>query len=199
MNFLDIAHSRYTTKKYNPNKKISDKDIEQLKEILRMSPSSINSQPWRFTIISDPKLKNELADVSFFNQHKVQDASHLVVFNVIDNLDVFEQQIKENLPEAAYGYYTQHLKNEPEADIKIWMAKQVYLSLGFFLSACASMNIDSTTMEGINIAEYARILGQTDYKPLFAVAIGYRNEEDENQPSKTPKTRLKLEDVVKSI
>ena len=44
MNFLNIASSRYTTKKYDPNKTIDDDTIGKLKEIIRLSPSSINSQ-----------------------------------------------------------------------------------------------------------------------------------------------------------
>lgn len=58
------------------------------------------------------------------------------------------------------------------------------------------MDIDSTSMEGINADEYAKILQQNDYKPLFAVAIGYRDMQDENQPSITPKSRL---DTIESI
>ena len=57
MNFLDLSKSRYTTKKYNPELKISEEKIQQLKEILRLSPSSIDSQPWKFTFVSDKALK----------------------------------------------------------------------------------------------------------------------------------------------
>ena len=45
MNFLSIAQNRYTTKMYN-GKRIPEDTLNQLKEILRLSPSSINSQPW---------------------------------------------------------------------------------------------------------------------------------------------------------
>lgn len=57
MNFLEIAQTRYTTKVYDPTKKVSDSDIETLKEILRLTPSSINSQPWHFTFISNEEIK----------------------------------------------------------------------------------------------------------------------------------------------
>lgn len=199
MNFINIAENRYTTKKYDSSKKISEDKLQQLKEILRLSPSSIDSQPWKFTFISDESLKNKLAEASYFNEHKVKDASHLVVFNVIDNIEKFENQIKENLPEGSVAYYNQMIKPGTEADIKSWLSRQVYLSLGYFLSACASMDIDSTPMEGIDTAEYAKILGSKDYKPLFAVTIGYRDTADSNQPSITPKSRLDINDVIESI
>lgn len=198
MDFLNLSNSRYTTKKYNSELKISEDKIEQLKHILRMSPSSIDSQPWKFIFISDEKLKNKLAGESFFNEHKVNDASHLVIFNVIDNLQKFEEQINKNLPEGSVGYYNKNLKTRSEQEIKSWLAHQVYLSLGFFLSACAAMGIDSTSMEGINIEGYDNILQTKDYKPLFAVAIGYRDSEDANQPSITPKSRLNIAEVIES-
>ena len=196
MNFLDIAKNRYTTKKYDPNGKITDETIGQLKEILRLSPSSINSQPWKFTFISDTKTKSELSKVSYHNEEKINDASHIVVFSVIDNVADFENRNLSRLPERSGSYYNRMVKPKGEAGIKSWMSCQVYLSLGFFLSACAAMGIDSTPMEGIETEEYDRILQQDGYKTLFGVAIGYRDKDDANQTSITPKFRLDTEDVI---
>lgn len=199
MNFTTLANSRYTTKKYDPTQKIPAEKIEQLKEILRLSPSSINSQPWKFTIISDEALKAELAAVSYFNEQKIKDASHLVVFSSIDDISHFEKQIGEHLPEGSVTYYNTFIKPLPKAEIKSWLQNQVYLSLGFFLSACASMDIDSSPMEGIQADKYAEILKLNGYKPLFAVAIGYRNPEDANQPSVKPKSRLEMDLIIDVI
>lgn len=199
MSFLEIAKNRYTTKKYNPNVKISEEKIEQLKEILRLSPSSINSQPWQFFFVSDEKTEQKLASVSFFNEQKINEASHLVVFSVIDSVEKFEEQIRQNLPEGSVNYYNNFLKPLPETEIKSWLQHQVYLSLGFFLSACASLEIDSSPMEGLKTEEYDKILQLNGYKTLFAVAIGYRNPDDTNQPTVKPKFRLALEQIIHSI
>lgn len=199
MNFSTLAKNRYTTKKYDSTQKISESQIQELKEVLQLSPSSINSQPWKFTFVSDEAMKNALAAVSYFNEPKIKDTSHLVVFSVIDNLELFEKQIKTYLPEGSVGYYNQFIKTLPEEEIKAWLGHQVYLSLGFFLSACASMGIDSTPMEGIMNKEYDSILGEKDYYPLFAVAIGYRDENDANQPALKPKSRIPFEEVITTI
>lgn len=61
MAFLETAKERYTTKKYNSTERITADKIAELKEILRLSPSSINSQPWRFFFISDGETKTKLA------------------------------------------------------------------------------------------------------------------------------------------
>lgn len=199
MSFLNNAESRYATKKYDSNRQIPDEKIRELKKILRLSPSSIDSQPWRFIFVADRKVKKELADVSYFNEHKISEASLLVVFCAIDDLTKFEEQITRNLSEVAVTYYMEHIKPLPEFEIKSWLQHQVYLSLGFFLAACSTMGIDSTPMEGIRGDDYARILNLNGYKPLFAVALGYRAADDFNQPTLTPKSRLSPEDIIYTI
>lgn len=199
MHFLDIAKNRYATKKYNPNEKLSEGTIEQLQEILRLSPSSINSQPWKFTIISDAKIKSELAAVSYHNLEKINQASHLVVFSVIDSVEKFETENLSQLPEGAVNYYHQLVKPLGEAGIKNWMKHQVYLSLGFFLAGCANMEIDSTPMEGIEHTAYDEILQNDGYTTLFAAAIGLRDTADFNQPVLKAKSRRPLEDIVDYI
>ncbi|MEL6561443.1 MAG: winged helix-turn-helix transcriptional regulator [Bacteroidota bacterium] len=62
MSFLTSMQQRYTTKKYDSSAKIAAAEIAELKEILRLSPSSINSQPWKFTFVSDTATKKALEE-----------------------------------------------------------------------------------------------------------------------------------------
>ena len=198
MDFLQLAQNRYTTKHYS-SKRVSDEDIAKLKEILRLTPSSINSQPWQFVFISDEATKEAFAKVSFFNEERIRQASHLVVFMANSALPSFEEKLAKASTEAGVGFY--HKVQKPKGDVSLyaWMNNQVYISLGFFLSACASMGIDSTPMKGILGAEYDNLLADPDYTTLFAVAIGYRDPEDSNQLHLRPKSRLSLEEVVKEF
>ncbi len=199
MSFLQSMQTRYTTKKYNPSKRIDASKIQELKEILRLTPSSINSQPWKFTFVSDVETKGKLSEVSWINTQKVLDCDTLVIFSRIDDLDYFEEQIHRELPEGAVDYFKNKIKSMSDQEIKRWIDKQVYLSLGIFLSACAEMKIDSTPMEGLEPEKYDKILGQDNYHTLAAVAIGYRDEDDSNQPSKKPKSRIDLDKIVETI
>lgn len=199
MGFLNIAQSRYTTKKYNSTKKIDNNIIEQLKEIIRLSPSSINSQPWKFTFVENENVKNQLSEYSHYNSNKVKDASHIVVFSVLKDTEAFENLRLTQLPEVTSAYYNRVLKPKGEDHVMNWLTSQVYLSLGFFLSATASLGIDSTPMEGIDQDGYDFVLQEDNYKTLFAVAIGYRDEEDSNQPTSTPKFRLNEDLIIRSI
>ncbi|WP_262888074.1 hypothetical protein [Cellulophaga sp. Z1A5H] len=42
MNLQDTLNWRYTTKEFDTSKKISEEDMLQVKNLLRMSPSSVN-------------------------------------------------------------------------------------------------------------------------------------------------------------
>ncbi|WP_291960692.1 NAD(P)H-dependent oxidoreductase [Maribacter sp.] len=199
MDFRSIAEERYTTKKYDATKKISDSQIEDLKHILKLSPSSINSQPWLFTFVSNKQIKDQLADASYSNASKIKDASHLVVFSVLDNLEEFEKRVEENLHEGSIKFYKQVVKPQPEEKTINWLSQQVYITLGFFLAACATMKIDSTPMEGIEPKKYKEILKIENHKVLFSVALGHRHLEDDTQPSLVGKSRLGADVVIQSI
>ncbi|KQC30644.1 nitroreductase family protein [Flagellimonas eckloniae] len=199
MSFIKSMQNRYTAKKYDSSKKIETKKIEELKEILRLSPSSINSQPWKFTFVSDRETKERLSKVSWLNTNKVLDCNTVVVFSRINDISLFEQQIEEGLPKGAVDYYKEFIKPNAEEQIMAWFDRQVYLALGMFLSACAEMGIDSTPMEGVEPENYDMILNQKSYSTLMAVAIGYKDENDFNQPSKKPKSRRALNQVIKTI
>lgn len=197
MSFLEKMKSRYTVKKYNPNGTLSNETVQQLKDILRLSPSSINSQPWNFVFVDQSSENREkLAGASYWNNEKVTNSNLLIVFQVLKNPEDFEKQIEGNLPEGSVNYYKNFVKSKGEAFIKSWMAHQVYLSLGILLSACAEMGLDSTPMEGIENDQYDEIIGNEKYETLFAVTIGRRSEEDTNQPAVTPKNRLDREEVI---
>ncbi|WP_299213017.1 NAD(P)H-dependent oxidoreductase [uncultured Dokdonia sp.] len=199
MSFLKSMQHRYTTKKYDASKKIEKQKIEELQQILRLTPSSINSQPWKFTFVSNPDTIQKLSEVSWINTNKLLDSDTTVVFSRINSLSLFEEQIEKELPEGAVNYYKEYIKPKPEAEIKAWFDKQVYLALGILLSACAEMGIDATPMEGIEPDNYDKILDQTDYATIVAVCIGHRNPDDSNQPSKNPKSRRALQDVIETI
>ncbi|WP_298319128.1 nitroreductase family protein [uncultured Aquimarina sp.] len=199
MSFLESMQNRYTTKKYDPAKKIERSKIQELKEILHLSPSSINSQPWKFTFVSDNDTKQKLAKVSWLNTNKVLESDTVVVFSRINNIDLFEKQIENELHEGAVNYYKEFIKPQTKEQIKAWFDRQVYLALGVFLSACPEMGIDATPMEGVEPENYDIILNQTNYSTLMAVAIGYRDDEDFNQPSKKPKSRRDINKVIETI
>jgi len=199
MDILELMKKRYSAKKYNADKPIPQEKIEALKEVLYLSPSSINVQPWKFTFVQNPEVKAKLASVSMHNLEKVNQAQLVVVFSVADDLDAFQQIVDTQFQEARRNWYNQIRANKPEAELKTWLSQQVYIALGVGLTASIALGLDSTAMEGIESDKYKEILNMSDFKPLFAMAVGYGAEDDFNRIEVMPKSRRSLESVIESI
>lgn len=199
MNILELIQNRYTAKKYDTSKEIPEEIVEQLKEILRLSPSSINIQPWKFTFVQNPEIKEKLAAVSMHNAEKINQAKLLIVFSVADDLDAFQQVVDNELPQARRDWFNKIRAKMPENELKTWLSKQVYIALGVGLTASVSLGLDSTAMEGIESDKYMEILNMSTYKPLFAMAVGYGAEDDSNRLDYTPKSRRLKESVINTI
>ncbi|OOV19257.1 nitroreductase family protein [Flavobacterium sp. LM4] len=199
MNILELMKKRYSAKKYNADKVIPQEKIEALKEILYLSPSSINVQPWKFTFVQNTGVKAQLAAVSMHNQEKVNQAQLVVVFSVADDLDAFQQIVDTQFTEARRNWYNQMKASKPEVDLKIWLSQQVYIALGVGLTASIALGLDSTAMEGIESDKYKEILNMSDFKPLFAMAVGYGADDDFNRIEVMPKSRRLLDSVIESI
>ena len=77
-----------------------------------------------------------------------------------------------------------------------WMARQVYIALGEFITAAALLGVDTCPMEGIEAPKFDEILGLTAmvYGALCACAAGYRAADDKY--AKLPKVRFKPQDVI---
>ncbi|MCB4766234.1 MAG: nitroreductase family protein, partial [Sulfurovum sp.] len=75
---------RYTCKKYNPSKRIPKEDLDIFYEALRLSASSINSQPWRFVVIESSEARERMvktfAEKYLFNLPHIHDASQIILF-----------------------------------------------------------------------------------------------------------------------
>ncbi len=54
---LEDLNSRHTVKKYDASRKVPEADLAVLFEAMRLSASSINSQPWKFVVIESDEAK----------------------------------------------------------------------------------------------------------------------------------------------
>jgi nitroreductase len=191
--FIENQNWRYATKKFNSEKKISNSDLEILKEAIQLSSSSYGLQPYKVLIIENEEIRKQLQPASW-GQSQITDASHLFVFASETNVDAeyitryAENMAKtRNIPfDSVKGYADFMIGNitslTPEKQL-IWAQKQAYLALGNLLNAAAELKIDVTPMEGFLPEQYNEILGLAE-KGLHATlvaTIGYRHDEDDTQ------------------
>ena len=191
--FIENQNWRYATKKFNSEKKISNSDLEILKEAIQLSSSSYGLQPYKVLIIENEEIRKQLQPASW-GQSQITDASHLLVFASETNVDAeyitrFAENMAKtrNIPfDSVKGYADFMIGNistlTPEKQL-IWAQKQAYLALGNLLNAAAELKIDVTPMEGFLPEQYNKILSLTE-KGLHATlvaTIGYRHDEDDTQ------------------
>ncbi|QIE59119.1 oxygen-insensitive NAD(P)H nitroreductase [Rasiella rasia] len=219
MNLTETLNWRYTTKEFDPTKSISDADMAQIKNLLRMSPSSVNLQPWHFIIAETKEGKERIAKGTqgffSFNEPKVTNAAAVVLFcSKIDANEAYikhiadtedsdgrfpNEDVKNGFLGAAKTFSGIH-KYELK-DLQHWLEKQVYLNIGNFLLGVASLQIDATPMEGIDVKALDEEfeLRENGYTALVAVSLGYRAESDFNSTEKTPKSRLAESEIFTVI
>lgn len=82
-----------------------------------------------------------------------------------------------------------------------WLEKQVYLNLGNFLLGTAALGLDAVPMEGVDVKELDKEfeLREKGFTAIGVVSVGYRTEEDFNDPNKTPKSRYELDEIITNI
>ena len=59
MNFLELVQLRHSVRKYEA-RKIEKQKLEYIMECVRMAPSAVNFQPWRFRIIDEEAQLNAI-------------------------------------------------------------------------------------------------------------------------------------------
>jgi nitroreductase len=182
---------RYATKLFDPSRTIPAEQWQALEDCLVLSPSSYGLQPWKFLVIDDPALRQELRPHSW-NQSQITDCSHLVVLLVkrtvtaadadrfvaslaaargqeLSSLDTYRQMIQVDLIEGPRA-----------AAIERWASNQLYIALGNLMTSAALLGIDTCPIEGFSPPDYDRILGLESgpFRSAVVCACGYRSAED---------------------
>lgn len=213
MHLIDLAKQRYTTKAFDPSRKVPQETVDALLEQLRHSPSSVNSQPWHFVVAATEEGKARIAKGAeggfAYNVSKIVNASHVIV--LCTRTDMPEEHLQALLAQEARdgrfptaeaqagqdntrrGYVALHRFDQK--DLQHWMEKQTYLALGTLLLGAASLGVDATPMEGFDFKKLDEELGlrAQGYSSLVLVALGYRADSDFN--AGLPKSRLPAERV----
>lgn len=215
MDALTVARTRYTTKHYDASRRISDEDFAKLLEILRLAPTSVNSQPCRYFIADTDQAKQKiLPAVLDFNRDRVRNASHVVIFTVPTRVtdaglrEILTQEERDGRFGTSAEIKAQQdagrrhfvgLHQVSTSELVAWESRQAYIAQGFALMAAASMGIDSTPIEGADFAFLDEILGlgQKSLTSIFMMSFGYRDPNDAN--ARRPKSRLPAETIFTRI
>lgn len=203
---------RYATKKFDPSRKVPEHLWKTLEHAMMLAPSSYGLQPWRFVVVTDPRVRARLREAGF-NQPQITDASHLVVFTqkiavTPADVDAYIDRIAEvrNVPREALqdfrGMMVGSMSNPPGlpgGSMEIWTRSQVYIALGFLLASAAQLGVDACPMEGFDPARFDEILGlkKDGYHAAVLATVGYRAADDGF--GAMAKVRARADDVIKHV
>lgn len=209
MELIKNLQWRYATKKFDTSRKVSQNDLEQIMEAVRLSASSYGLQAYKVLVVEDEAVREQLKAASW-NQPQITDSSHLFVFcnykqvndQVIDEFITLNAGVK-GIGSESLQPYADFLKNSltsrSEDDLQVWTSKQTYIALANLLAASAELKIDACPMEGFDAAAYNEILGLNEKGLSAAVvaAVGYRSADDETQfAAKVRKMKNELFEIV---
>lgn len=197
---------RYAVKQFDPTRPIAPETWSAIEQSLLLAPSSFGLQPWRFLVITDSKLKDQMPAISW-QQKQPRDCSHMVVLAARKTIDqeyigrfIDSVALTRNVPrDKLIGFENAILKSVSEVDRDQhldWNARQVYIALGQLMMAASLVGVDSCPMEGIDKEGYDRLLhlDETDYTTVVTCALGYRSSDDKY--ALAPKVRFPRTEII---
>jgi nitroreductase len=209
MNSIERLEWRYATKKFDNTKKISENQLDILKNTFNLTATSYGLQPLKLLVISNKKLRLELLEHTY-NQQQVIDCSHLLVIcikttvdeNYVDDkfdLEKKEREISEDVIKDFRSFLKETIANKSKEEIENSSINQAYIALGNLMTVCAYESIDSCPMEGFNSAKYDEILNlkKHDLKSILLLPVGFRAEDD--VMSSLKKVRIPIEESIITI
>ncbi|AZA60553.1 NAD(P)H-dependent oxidoreductase [Chryseobacterium indoltheticum] len=207
MSLIEDLNWRHAVKAYDPEKKVSQEDLNKILEAARLAPTSSGLQPFRIIVVENQELKNKMVKGAL-NPEVMRDSSHVLVFAAWDSYSnekidkVYDYTTDErDLPRGRFGSYTDKIKElygaqTPEQHFA-HTARQTYIALGLAMAQAAELKVDSTPAEGFSNEVVDEILGlkELGLKSVSLLYIGYRDQDNDWMAS-MKKVRIPMAEFI---
>lgn len=176
MQVKQAIERRRSIKNYDPHHKLTQQEIDELMQLAMLSPTAFNIQNWRFVIVTDPVLRQQIRAVSW-NQAQVEEASLLIVLTA--DLKAWAKQPErywQNAPKAvadilvpAIGHYYEN-NEQAQRDEAMRSCGMAAMTL---MLAAKDMGYDTCPMDGFDFDAVAKLLDLPhDHIPAMFVTVG---------------------------
>ena len=190
MSIIEKLKWRYATKRFESSKKISQEQLNTLKEAFNLTALSYGLQTLKLVVIEDKNIREKLVEQSY-GQQQVVNASHLLVICIqteIEEVDVdshFDtikniRQTPDNILDPFRDGLKATIQGMSTTTKNNWATKQAYIALGNLMTVCAVEQIDSCPMEGFISEQVDNVLGLDKYglTSVLLFPVGFRAEDD---------------------
>lgn len=202
----EVLHFRQAIKMFDSARSIPIDTWTVIEEALWLTPSSYNTQPWRFIVITDEELKDKLR-AQAFKQPQVQDCSHLVVLcslkemnrSWIDRLMELTAKARGVSVDGLRGYgdlIAKDVLGERKDQVNEISVRHCFLALGQLMATATALGVDSCPIEGFRHDKFDEILElqATPWKTSLICALGYR---DQRQAATIlPRVRFPKDEII---
>ncbi|WP_342599373.1 nitroreductase family protein [Psychrobacillus sp. FSL H8-0483] len=198
-----VMHARKSVRVYDPNYKISQKDLEEIIQEATTAPSSSNLQAWKFIVIQDDKTKKELRTIAN-NQEQVETSSAVIA--VLGNAEMYknvEQIYTQNVEEGYMDEATKDLMINNTNRTYPFASMETRKNIATFDAGLISMQLmlvakekgfDTVTMGGFDKVKFAERFELPEHIfPIVLIAIG------KAAAPAYGSSRLPLKDIVQFI
>ncbi len=190
METKEAIQTRRAIKHFDPDHKMTDEQINELMSLAMLSPTAFNIQNWRFVIVRDPELRQQIKAVSW-DQAQVTDASLFIVLCADTKSWQKEPsrywrnappQVREFILPAINQYYDgREQVQHDEAMRSCGIAAQT------LMLAAKDMGYDSCPMDGFDFDAVGRLINlPAGHVIAMFVAIGKKTEEAWPRPGQLP-------------
>jgi nitroreductase len=195
MNIEQAIKERRAVKTYDPQHRMTEDEISKLMSLAMLSPTAFNIQNWRFVLVQDAALRQEIRKVSW-DQAQVTDASLLIVLTA--DLNAWEKQPERywrNAPKPAQDFLIPAIgqyyggREQVQRDEAMRSCGMAAMTI---MLAAKEMGYDTCPMDGFDFDAVAKLLNlPADHTPAMFVVVGKAL-----QPAMPRGGQLPMEEVV---
>ncbi len=176
MNVINAIESRRSIKYFDMHHKMTEDEINHLMSLAMMTPTAFNIQHWRFVLVTDPVLRQQIRAVSW-NQAQVEEASLLIVITA--DLKAWEKQPErywQNAPQAVSDILVPAIRNyylgneQAQRDEAMRSCGMAAMTI---MLAAKEMGYDTCPMDGFDFDAVAKLIKlPADHAPVMFVTVG---------------------------
>lgn len=189
------AKVRRSVRAYS-NQPVTEEEVRTLLELAGRAPSAFNAQPWRFIVVRDQALKDQLKSAAY-NQQQVAGAPVLIAMyaDMEDTLANLGDIVNPGLSPEARTATIERLSNTwggmAVADRAAWANGQANIALGYLLLIAQSEGFATSPMLGFQPDQVKLLLNIPAHATITAlVALGHAAEDG------YPSHRLELDRIA---
>jgi len=177
----EAAEQRRSIRSYQPGE-IPEADLREILRLVSLAPSANNVQPWRFVVVQDPALKDQLYEAAF-QQPQVKHAPAVIVLytDMADTLAHVDEILHPGMPEERRLAIKERLLSsfgaQSEAEREAFGASQGNIALGYLMLVAQSLGYATVPMLGFEPDKVKQVLNLPAHVRLPAmVAMGVAAE-----------------------